>query len=101
MENKPLERVARAWPSVPVHKQVWVTAATVLLVFLFWLENAVMGGKKAPGILLLLVSVAYVLFALFFFRSMPEIVLVAGYILGAVHIAIFLISILTGGRKDK
>lgn len=103
--DTPISRIASHWDKLPRWKQILIEKTMDLASALFLLEEAVMGGKsKAPGIILALVSIAYIMFALVFFRAMPEIVLTAGYVLGAVHISIFLISLFTRGKnncKDK
>lgn len=102
MENKPTSRVAQALTAMPAYMQALSVAALFVLVFLFWLQGAVMGGKtKAPVFLLLLISVLYVIFALVFFDQYPGIVLAAGYILGAVHLSVFLITIFRSGDNNK
>ena len=100
--NNPISRIASKWDRLPRGKQILIEGAVYFVWFATILEEAVMGGKsRLPGVALALVSVAYVLLALIFFRTYPEIVLTAGYILGAVHISIFLISLLNRGRDDK
>lgn len=102
MENKPTSRVVRVLPHLPAHWQFLSVAALFVLFILFWLEGVIMGGKsKAPGFLLLLISVAYVVLALTLFDKYPGVVFALGFAWGAVLIGTFLISVFTRGRNDK
>lgn len=95
----PTQRIIKKWPSVPGGKRTGIEAALFGFAILYYIRGVIMGKSSWPRIALLLISVAYSVFVLVFFRGHPEITAAAFFILGGVLFSIFVISLFTGGKR--